>query len=57
MEELNPHLPFGDNLLGIFRKTKTIRFYEFSIVYTIDEGVQKNILIFNSDLKGVFKKK
>ncbi len=54
LEEFNPQLPFGVHLFGeSFFFTGTIRFSAFSIVYIVDEGVQKSSLVFNLDLKGV----
>jgi len=54
-KELNPHLPFGDRLLGklFFSLIGTRRYFAFSIIYIVDEGVQNSGLIFNSDLEGV----
>ncbi len=54
LEELNPHLPFGNHLLGkfflcFFHKNKRI----FYIFHFVDEGVQKSSLVFNLDLEGV----
>jgi hypothetical protein len=55
LEELNPHLPFGDHLLGHFFYFFTgIRgFYTFFVVYTIDESVQKMWFNFQFKFKGV----
>jgi hypothetical protein len=55
LKGFNPHLPFGDHLFGdfIFIFIGTKGFCTFSIVYIIDEGVQKSNLVFNSDLEGV----
>jgi hypothetical protein len=41
MQELNPHLPFGDHVMGNFFVFFIITkgFSTFSILYTIDEGV------------------
>ncbi len=41
LEELNPHLPFGDHLLGIFffSLIGSKGFSAFSIVHTIEESV------------------
>ncbi len=51
----NPHLTFGNHLLGnvFYFFIGTRGFFAFSIAYTIDEGVQKSSLVFNSDLEGV----
>ncbi len=54
LEELNPHLPFGDHLLGFFFSLiRTKGFSTFSIVYIVYEGVQKSDLVFNLNLEGV----
>jgi hypothetical protein len=42
---------FGEFFLKFFIGTKG--FSTFSIVYTVDEGVQKNGLVFSSNLKWV----
>jgi len=42
LEELNPHLPFGDHLLANFSLLNLIGtrgFYAFSIVCIVNEGV------------------
>ncbi len=55
LEELNPHLPFGDHLLGklFFSLIGTRGYFSFSIIYIVDEGVQKSGLVVNSHLEGV----
>jgi hypothetical protein len=55
MEELNPHLPFGNHLLGklFFSLIGTRGYFEFSIIYIVDEGVEKSGLVFNSHLEEV----
>jgi hypothetical protein len=55
MEELKPHPPLGNHHLGNFSFSfiGTRGFFAFSIVYTIDEGVQNNGLDFNSNLEKV----
>jgi len=56
LEELNPHIPFSNHILGdfcLFFLTRTKGLFAFSIVYIINEGVQKSGLVFNLDLKGV----
>jgi hypothetical protein len=47
LEELNPHLPFGNHLLGIFFLywTRTRGFFYIFHCYIVDEGVQKSGLI------------
>ncbi len=57
LQGFNPHIPFGDHLLGnffCFFFIRTRKFSAFSIVNIIDEGIHKNTLIFNSDLERVF---
>jgi hypothetical protein len=47
---------FSNHILGdfcLFFLTRTKGFFAFSIVYIINEGVQKSGLVFNLDLKGV----
>jgi hypothetical protein len=57
LEELNPHLPFGNHLLGIFFFLIGTRgFCAFFIVCTIDEGVQNNGLVSIQIWKGCVRK-
>ncbi len=55
LQGFNSHLLFGDHLLGLFfyflYRNKII--FAFYVVYTIDESVQKNNLVFNLDLERV----
>jgi hypothetical protein len=58
LEELNPHLPFGNHLLGFlfFSLIGTRGFCAFFIVCTIDEGVQNCGLDSIQIWKGYVKK-
>jgi hypothetical protein len=55
LQGFNLHLPFGNHLLGhlIYFFIGTRGFSVFSIVYIIDDGVQKNSLIFNSNVRSI----
>jgi hypothetical protein len=46
MQEFNPHLPFGDHLLGNFFCffTRTKGFFTFYVVYIRDEGFRKVVI-------------
>jgi len=58
LEELNPHLPFGNHLLGIFFCffTGTREFFAFSIIYILDEGVRKSGIVSIQIWKGYVRK-
>jgi len=55
MQGLNPHLRFGEHLLGKFLPFLKGDKRVFYIVYyfIINKSVQKNGLVFNSELEGV----